>query len=71
MKIVKQACESCSGTGRVRCVTQLLGAEFTGSRPCEPCDGTGTRFVPEGYSQRQVEVVRHLVDALAVQQGVA
>jgi hypothetical protein len=29
------------------------------------------RFVPEGYTQAQVETVRNLVDAMAIRQGVA
>ncbi len=60
-KIVKQACTSCDGTGKRR----------DDSGRCPACGGTGTRFVPEGYTQEQVTVVRHLVAALAVSRGVA
>ena len=71
-KIEKQACEECDGYGYLICLCKELGPGAASmKRPCTSCGGAGTRYVPEGYTQEQVEIVRHLVDALAVQQGVA
>lgn len=58
-KILKEPCEAC----REKASSSYL--------ICSSCSGTGFRFVPSGYTQGEVDVVRTLVDALAVQQGVA
>lgn len=56
--IERKLCASCGGTGNT-----------PGQRGgCRVCRGSGERFVPQGYTQAQIEVVRHLVDAMAVQQ---
>lgn len=56
-KIQRQPCRSCEGTGH--CQRHL----------CRDCGGSGARFVPHGYSQTDIEEVRHLVDAMAVVRG--
>lgn len=59
MKIETQVCKSCGG--KTPSPDQ--------SMYCRSCNGTGVRYVPEGYSQSQLRDVRLLVDTLAAQRG--
>jgi hypothetical protein len=65
-KIKTEDCALCEGSGR----RFRHGPRHLSCR-CVSCGGTGQRYVPEGYTQEQVEAVRSLVDAMAVQRGIA
>lgn len=63
MTLVQQECEPCRGNGYIRSEHGVPG-------PCIACSGTGRRFVPQGYDQRDLEEVRELIDAMAVRMSV-
>lgn len=68
--ILKQDCRSCSGAGTLLVSEPDPNKPPTLLPPCPSCSGTGVRFVPEGYSQDEISVVRSLVDAMAMSRGV-
>lgn len=61
MKIEKQVCDACRGLGTTMSPNLRI--------PCVSCGASGVRFVPDGYTQQELDTVRSLVDALAIRQG--